>query len=160
MRRCHLFFVILLLAIFHRVKSSVIQHAKESAHSQKWKDKISKVLDTQSQELQVLQNLISESEKEIDFSSDQLSKKPSADHSGTHVQSKTKLETTERDTLEFLREQNVLHKLEENSQRMDSMVVFLSDLKDLLSEAISAQEKQMRFETEVIELKEELESLR
>ncbi|CAG7732054.1 unnamed protein product, partial [Allacma fusca] len=53
----------------------------------------------------------------------------------------------------------IVRKLEENSKRMETMVVFLADLRNVLSEAVASQEKQVALRGEVVELREEIDYL-
>jgi len=63
-------------------------------------------------------------------------------------------------SLAYLREHGIVSKLEENSKRMEKMVVFLVDLRNLLTEALTTQTRQMAFESEMVEIREEMEYLR
>ncbi|CAL8143625.1 unnamed protein product [Orchesella dallaii] len=68
--------------------------------------------------------------------------------------------TTTAHSLAYLREHGIVSKLEENSKRMEKMVVFLVDLRNLLTEALTTQTRQMAFESEMVEIREEMEYLR
>lgn len=54
----------------------------------------------------------------------------------------------------------IVKKLEENSKRMETMVVFLADLRNVLSQAVASQQNQVALRGEVVELREEIEYLR
>jgi hypothetical protein len=146
--------VVLFLEFVNIGESAVItQSKKKELSSTDWKDKLSQVLDTESQELQILHNLI---EQDDDESSVRAERKDGE----VDTTSKTIISGSVSDSVASLREQGIVSKLQENSKTMDKMAVFLNDLKNVLSEAIKAQDKQMRFENEVVELREELDFLR
>lgn len=153
-------FSFLVVLVASLAECRVLSKSKDKLSLTDWKQKLSEVLDTENEELQILHNLISQ-ENESDESSDLKEMK----------MEKGKVETTETaskngdrskasSSLDFLREEGILRKLEENTARMDGMVIFLSDLKNVLSDAIAGQDKQMRVENEMGELREEMESLR
>lgn len=138
------------------VESGVTHGRDKGALLSDWKDKLSHVLDTESEELAILHNLIENGvrdDEEIDSISTKT-KSPSNPRTGD------KSSILKTDSVEYLRENGIISKLEENSKRMDGMVEFLADLKNVLSDAITVQDKQMRFETEVVELREEIDYLR
>jgi len=54
----------------------------------------------------------------------------------------------------------VLQKLEENSKKMDAMVMFFADLKTVLDEAVKSQTKELELTSQVDELREEMQYLR
>lgn len=158
MARNFVFVVVLTVIVTHIGKSVSVPHESRVRESlDNWKDKLSQVLDTESQELQILHNLIEQGESGRDKKDGEID---SSHKVVTKSSSNPETKNTTPNSVAYLREEGIISKLEENSQRMDSMVVFLSDLKSVLSQAISAQDMQMRFETEVVELRQEIDFLR
>jgi hypothetical protein len=126
--------------------------------------KLNQILDSESKEVGILQNLLMESENSLSHPDESQSQ------NGQNIKENS-IDTFSKDKgdksdaplspeTRNLREQGIITKLEDNSKRMDTMMVFLTDLRNVLSEAITTQSKQMNFEGEVVELREEIEYLR
>jgi len=126
--------------------------------------KLNQILDSESKEVGILQNLLMESEKSLTQTDDtgkDLSGKGNANgNEDNQVHQISSADNKKESSISTLKEDGIIRKLEENSKRMDTMMVFFTDLRNVLSEAISAQSKQMSFESEVVELREEIEFLR
>lgn len=142
------------------------------------RDKLNLILDAESREVTLLKNLLDESHQEEERrKEDESAEKNELDTSyksqsnswstatspppPTTSTTTTASPTTKKaHSLAYLREHGIVNKLEENSKRMEKMVVFLVDLRNLLTEALTAQARQNAFETEMVEIREEMEYLR
>ena len=113
--------------------------------------KIEQIINTENKEKSLLDSLVEGKERNIIPTTDSpVVPKISTDESSSDFS----LSSTS------VSQNHLVTKLLENSQRMESMVVMLVDLKTVLAQAVSSQEKQMALRTEVVELRDEISYLR
>lgn len=117
------------------------------------RDKLNLILDAESKEVTLLKNMMDEENEHARVEKE-------GEESKVEGVGGDEDKNGGNGGLEYLREHGIVTKLEENSKRMEKMVVFLVDLRNLLTEALTQQNRQMAMESELVEIREEMEFLR
>lgn len=157
--------LLLLLIVLGGVSSAKLSKFRSddddglSAESLLFRDKLNLILNAESKEVTLLKNLLDESREERDKSAYSLvrAETPSTPPSTITVPPQ---DSSASSSVSYLREHGILSKLEENTKRMEKMVVFLVDLRNLLTESLAYQTRQVAVESELVEIREEMEYLR